>query len=144
MNGQMCGPVFKSEYISTLSTIKIKKKKKQHQHNTCFSVKLSLLENMTTVLCMAFSSSSLTTYGVSIVVICTSGENDTKSVIIKSKTAASYHLQVDHQYSININNENLHNEHINHCHLLFTPAESIFRDIEEMAFRYATFSTTWN
>lgn len=41
---------------------------------TCFSVKLSLLENMTTVLCMAFSSSSLTGYCVSIVVIYSTAE----------------------------------------------------------------------
>lgn len=37
---------------------------------TCFNVKLSLLENMTTVLCMAFSSSSFTWYGDSMVVTC--------------------------------------------------------------------------
>lgn len=43
---------------------------RQTKTHTCFSVKLSLLENMTTVLCMAFSSSSLSGYGVSIVVIC--------------------------------------------------------------------------
>lgn len=43
--------------------------------HTCFSVKLSLLENMTTVLCIAFSSSSLTWYGVSIVMIWRSEKN---------------------------------------------------------------------
>lgn len=60
----MHGSGFKMKYISS-THLRIQTNK---QTNTCFSVKLSLLENMTTVLCMAFSSSSLTVYGVSIVV----------------------------------------------------------------------------
>lgn len=52
---------------------------------TCFSVKESEVENITTVLCMEFSSSSLTTYGESIKVTWNRSHDTCLHIITGSK-----------------------------------------------------------